>query len=69
VTRRTLTFLLFALAGLLGWVGGVLAYVNWFSESGRAGGDAVKAAMWASAAVGLLALVGFGASLRRGSHA
>jgi hypothetical protein len=65
VTGRSLTLLVIALGGLLGWIGGVLAYANWFSETGRAGGGLVKGGMWASAFVGLAATVGFGLSIWR----
>ena len=65
MTKRSLTLLMIALAGLVGWVGGVLAYVNWFSETGRAGGDVVEAGLWGSAFVGLAATVAFGLSIWR----
>jgi hypothetical protein len=69
VTKRSLILLVIALVGLVGWVGGVLAYVNWFSDTGRAGGDIVKVAMWGLAIVGLAATVAFGLSLGRKSRA
>ncbi len=65
MTKRSLILLAVALGGLVGWVGGVLAYVSWFSETGRAGGDAVKVAMWTSALVGLAATIAFGVSVWR----
>ena len=65
MTKGSLIFLVVALGGLIGWVGGVLTYVNWFSETGRAGGDVIKVAMWTSALVGLASTIAFGVSLWR----
>jgi hypothetical protein len=69
VTRTSLLWLSVALAGLIGWVVGVGAYVNWFSETGRAGSDVLKVAMWSSGLLGLVALLGFGFSIRGGNRA
>jgi hypothetical protein len=69
VTRTSLLWLSVALAGLIGWVAGVGAYVNWFSETQRAGGDVLKVATWSSGLIGLVALLGFGFSVRGGHRA
>ena len=65
MTKRSLIFLVVALGGLVGWLGGVYAYTHWFSETGRAGGDVIKVAMWTSALVGLASTIAFGVSLWR----
>jgi hypothetical protein len=37
---------------IAGWLGGLLVYVNYFSETDRTGGDLVKAAAWISFVLG-----------------
>ncbi len=55
-----------ALGGLVGWVGGILAYVNWFPEEGVGPGkDVVGVLMWTSALAGLAATLAFGVSVWR----
>ena len=65
MTRLSLILLSVAVLGLIGWGGGAYAYVRWFSETGRAGGDVVKLAMWTSALVGFAATIGFGVNIWR----
>jgi len=66
VTKRSVISLLVALAGLIGWVGGILAYVNWFPEEGGGPGkEVVGGLMWTSALVGLAATIAFGVSVWR----
>ena len=60
MTRWSLTFLLVALTSLGGLIGGFLAFVNWFSETGRGGGDTVLVAIWASGLLGVVATIAFG---------
>jgi hypothetical protein len=48
--------------------GGFLLYVNYFGETGRDGGDVVKAGSWLSVAIGvafLLASTAIGRGVRR----
>ena len=48
------------------WLAGLLLYVNYFSETERDGGGLVKAAAWASLALGLVLIAaGVVASMRR----
>ena len=66
MTGRSLILLTVALVGLVGWIGGFLAVVNWFpEEGGGAGKEVVVGLMWTSAFVGLAATVAFGVSIWR----
>ena len=66
MTKRSIILFGVAVAGLIGWIGGFLALVNWFpEEGGGAGKDIVGVAMWTCALVGLAATIGFGISVWR----
>ena len=66
MTKRSLIMLTVAVGGLVGWFGGVLAYVNWFPEEGGGlGKDVVGVLMWTSALLGFVALIAFGVSVWR----
>ena len=66
MTKRSLILLAVAVGGLVGWVGGILAYVNWFPEEGGGlGKEIVGGLMWTSAFVGLAATIAFGVSVWR----
>ena len=54
---------LVAFAGWGAGAAGLVAYVNWFSETTRAGGDALKVLSWLFLALGLGATVAFVATL------
>jgi hypothetical protein len=53
------TLLASAFAGWVGGAAGMLAYLNWFSETSRTGGGIVWAASWTALLVGLGATVAF----------
>lgn len=58
----------FAGAALIAvWLGVLLLYANYFSETQRDGGGFVKAAAWASLAAGIALVLGGLASLLRRS--
>lgn len=66
MTKRGLILLGVAVGGLLGWIGGFLAYLNWFPEEGGGlGKEVVGGLMWASALAGLAATIAFGLSVWR----
>lgn len=55
-------FLAVALVGWAAGIAGLVAFVNWFSETSRAGGDVLGWASWIFLLVGLCATFGFLAS-------
>ena len=45
------------LALIAAWLAGLLLYVNYFSETDRAGGELVKVVAWASLPIGIAVVV------------
>jgi hypothetical protein len=52
---------------IVGWLGGLLLYVNYFSETERGGGDLVKAGAWVSLAFGIAVFAVAALQVRRHS--